>query len=165
MPTHFTTFVCCCGAKTISGVSTTKPEQVVADYLKTQMGTKFDPVTKQYVTGTLNIMDAFVLWADPDRPDPPATNPYASSGKLLCQYIRTHHLGTVTTTPLRHNPMHPERKPGKMDLRIWIWNIDPAACQKWLNRRGKVKEKVGKRATPATVPPVGPCPAGNAPAR
>lgn len=138
MPT-FQGFVCCCGAKTLFGVVNTKPEAIIRQYLQSQMGgTKFDPVTKKYVKlDKLHIMDAFVIWADPDRPDPPKGGDawhQRSSGKLLAAYITQQRLGSVTKTPLRHNPMHPERKPGKLDLRIWIWNINPVACQKWWDR-------------------------------
>jgi len=126
----YTQFICCCGAKTIYGVSSTKPEKIVFDYLKSQAGNNwFDTKLKRYVKGEkLFIKDAFLIWADPDRV---VNTAWGSSGKLLCEYIVKHRLGSVTKTPLRHNPMHPERKLGKLDLRIWIWNINPIACQKW----------------------------------
>jgi len=132
----YTQFICCCGASTISGVSRTEPERIVFDYLNSRKGsTRFDPITKRYIkVDGLNIKDAFLIWADPDRP-----TVSGSSGKLLCEYIVKHRLGSVTKTPLRHNPMHPARKPGKMDLRIWIWNINPVACQKWWDKHKPVE--------------------------
>lgn len=117
---------CCCGAKTISGVGGNLPVKVIQAYLKTTTGgRKLDPVSKTYVVSDqLNIQDAHLIFAGPETKK-------KSTYRTFARYIETNNLGSVVASEPAHNPLHSERKPGKLDLVIFIWTLDHKALGKW----------------------------------
>lgn len=108
-----------CGASVLSGITHTKPSQIVDKILKERSSTD-----KKYTR------EAFVLFSDIDRhPN------YETGGNALCRFIKDNKLGDILEAGPRMNP-----NTGNM-IKMWIWSPPHAS----LDPRDKLMPIYGKK--------------------